>query len=83
MKNRLGFIGIIIHDREKSAEAVNHILHQHAKMFVGRMGIPYREKNVGVITLIVDATTDEIGSLTGKLGEVEGVSVKSALAKAE
>ena len=83
MKNRLGFIGIIIHDREKSAEAVNHILHQHAKMFVGRMGIPYKEKNVGVITLIVDADTDAIGALTGRLGEIEGVSVKSALAKAE
>ncbi len=81
MKNRLGFIGIIIHDRDKSAEKVNHILHQHAKMFVGRMGIPYKEKNVGVITLIVDADTDDIGALTGRLGEIEGVSVKSALVK--
>ncbi|HOD11702.1 MAG TPA: iron-only hydrogenase system regulator [Candidatus Omnitrophota bacterium] len=81
MNNRLGFIGIIIHDREQSAEAVNHILHQHAKMFVGRMGIPYKEKNIGVITLIVDATTDEIGALTGRLGEIKGVSVKSALVK--
>lgn len=81
MSNRLGFIGIIIHDREQSAETVNHILHQHAKMFVGRMGIPYKEKNIGVITLIVDATTDEIGALTGRLGEIKGVSVKSALVK--
>jgi putative iron-only hydrogenase system regulator len=50
-------------------------------MFVGRMGIPYKEKNVGVITLIVDADTDEIGALTGRLGEIKGVSVKSALSK--
>lgn len=83
MKKRLGFIGIIIHDRDKSVEAVNHVLHQHAKMFVGRMGIPYKEKNVGVITLIVDADTDDIGALTGQLGGIEGISVKSALAKAE
>jgi len=81
MENRLGFVGIIIHDRDKSAEAVNHVLHQYAKIFVGRMGVPYKERNVGVITLIVDATTDEIGSLTGKLGEIQGVSVKAALAK--
>jgi putative iron-only hydrogenase system regulator len=81
MKNRLGFIGIIVHDREKSVEKVNHILHQHANMFVGRMGIPYKEKNLGVITLIVDADTNAIGSLTGQLGEIEGVSVKSALSK--
>ncbi|MDD4658355.1 MAG: CopG family transcriptional regulator, partial [Eubacteriales bacterium] len=48
---------------------------------VGRMGIPYRDRHVAVISLIVDGTTDEIGSLTGKLGEVKGVSVKSALTK--
>lgn len=80
-KNRLGFVGIIIHDRDTSAEAVNHVLHQHAKMFVGRMGVPYKERNVGVITLIVDATTDEIGALTGQLGKIKGVSVKSAMSK--
>lgn len=83
MKKRLGFIGIIIHDRQCSAEAVNHILHLHAHMFVGRMGIPYKGKNISIITLIVDATTDEIGSLTGQIGKLSGVSVKSALAKDE
>jgi putative iron-only hydrogenase system regulator len=83
MKKRLGFIGIIIHDRDKTAEAVNHILHQHAKMFVGRMGVPYKDRNLSVITLIVDADTNEIGTLTGQLGEVKGVSVKSALSKDE
>ena len=80
MKKRLGFVGIIIENRKQSAEEVNHILHKHAGMFVGRMGVPYKERNLSVITLIVDANTNEIGSLTGQLGEITGVHVKSALA---
>ena len=48
---------------------------------MARVGLPYRERHCSVITLIVDATTDELGSLTGKLGALEGVSVKSALTK--
>ncbi|MDD3375445.1 MAG: iron-only hydrogenase system regulator [Candidatus Omnitrophica bacterium] len=83
MKKRLGFVGIILENRDESAEKVNHILHQHASMFVGRMGVPYKERALSVITLIVDATTDEIGALTGQLGALEGVSVKSALARPE
>lgn len=81
MKNRLGFIGIIIRDRDKNVEMVNRVLHDNANMILGRMGLPYKEKNIGVITLIVDADTDEIGSLTGRLGQIKGVSVKSALSK--
>lgn len=77
---RLGVIGIVIEDREAVAR-VNQILHEHAGMIVGRMGIPYREKEVSVISLIVDGTTDELGSLTGKLGKVPQVTVKSALTK--
>ncbi len=77
---RLGVIGIVIEDRV-SAERVNHILSEHADMIVGRMGIPYREKEVNVIALIVDGTTDQLGSLTGRLGAVPLVTVKSALTK--
>jgi putative iron-only hydrogenase system regulator len=51
-------------------------------MIIGRMGLPYRERNVSVISLIVDGTTDELGALTGKLGNLPKVTVKSALAKA-
>lgn len=81
MGKRLGFVGIIVEDREKHAAAVNEVLSEHGEMIIARTGLPYREKNCGVITLVVDATTDDIGSLTGKLGTIEGVSVKSALAK--
>ena len=83
MEKRLGFVGIIIENRDKSAEDVNHVLHEHASMFVGRMGVPYKERKLSVMTLIVDANTDEIGALTGQLGAIEGVSVKSALARPE
>ncbi len=80
-KKRVGFVGIVIEDRKKSAVAVNHILTQYGDFIVARVGIPYHEKNVSIITLVVDMSTNEMGALTGKLGVLEGVSVKSALTK--
>lgn len=79
-EKRLGVIGIVIEDRQVVSQ-VNHILHEHAAMIIGRMGLPYRERNVAVISLIVDGTTDELGALTGKLGGIPHVTVKSALTK--
>lgn len=58
---------------------MNEILGEFGELIVGRMGIPYRERNVSVIALIVDGSTDELGALTGKLGSIPGVKVKSAL----
>ncbi len=81
MEKRIGFAGIIIKDRIKQAEKVNRILSEYGGIIAGRMGLPYREKNCSVITLIIDATTDELGGLTGRLGKIEGVSVKSGLSK--
>lgn len=78
---RLGFIGIIIDDREKSAAIVNEILSQHAELILARTGLPNAKGNTSVITLVIDATTDELGLLTGKLGNISGISVKSGLAK--
>ena len=76
---RVSVIGIVVFDREKAAEKVNTLLSQYAHIIVGRMGIPYRERGISVIALIVDATTDELGALTGKLGKINGVKVKSAV----
>ena len=81
MEKRIGFVGIIIKDRLRQAEKVNKILTEYGDIIAGRMGLPYREKNCSVITLIIDATTDELGALTGRLGTVEGISVKSGLGK--
>lgn len=81
MDKRLGFVGIIVEDRKKAAQEVNRLLSEHGDIIVARVGLPYRERKCSVITLIVDATTDELGALTGKLGALSGISVKSALTK--
>ena len=78
---RLGVVGVIIDKSDDNVSIVNEVLSEYSSIIVGRMGIPYRERGCAVITLVVDATNDEIGSLTGKLGNIAGVSVKSALAK--
>ncbi|MDP8267072.1 MAG: iron-only hydrogenase system regulator [Candidatus Aceula meridiana] len=83
MERRLGFVGIIIEDRRKSADKVNHVLSDYGDHIRARVGIPYEEKHCFVITLVVDMNTDELGGLTGKLGTLEGVEVKSALAKSK
>ncbi|MGF7056613.1 TM1266 family iron-only hydrogenase system putative regulator [Brassicibacter mesophilus] len=80
MEKRIGVVGIVVKIIE-NAESVNSVLHDHSSIIVGRMGIPYREKNISVISLIVDGTSDEISAMTGKLGKINGVSVKSALTK--
>ncbi len=82
MEKRLGFVGIIIENRKQAAPAVNDVLTAFGDSIIGRMGIPHVKGDQSVIALIVDASTDQVGSLTGKLGTIEGVSVKSALSKA-
>lgn len=81
MEKRLGFVGIIIEDREENAAAVNDLLGEFGDIVVARMGVPYEKRACSAITLIIDATTDELGILTGKLGNLPGVSVKSMLSK--
>jgi len=81
VEKRLGFVGIIIENRAEAAEKVNHIISDFGSVIVARTGVPYREKEVSVITLIVDTDSDTLGALTGKLGSIEHVSVKSALHK--
>lgn len=80
MEKRIGIIGIVIEDLS-CVESVNAILHEYAGLIVGRMGIPYRERGVSVISMIVDGSNDEISALTGKLGRVVGASVKSMVTK--
>ncbi len=82
MENRsVGVIAIIVKERNTVAHEVNSILTEYGSIILGRVGLPYRERNLNIITLIVDASTDQIGALTGKLGRLEGVTVKSTLAK--
>ncbi|HEU24688.1 MAG: CopG family transcriptional regulator [Mesoaciditoga sp.] len=76
---RLGVVAIVVKNREESYSGVNEILHDYGNIIIGRMGIPYRDRNLSIISVIVDGTTDEIGAMTGKLGKIKDVSVKSML----
>ena len=81
MEKRLGFVGLIIEDRAKNAAPVNELLSEFGDLILARTGVPCPERNCSAITLVVDATTDQLGSLTGKLGRLPGISVKSMLSK--
>ena len=83
METRLGFVGLIIEDREKNAASVNAVLSEFGEIILARMGVPCPERDCFSITLVVRATTDQLGALTGKLGKLSGVSVKSMLSKAK
>ena len=80
MDKRIGIVGIVVEDLS-CAERVNSVLHEYAGLIVARMGIPYRERGVSVISLIVDGSNDDISALTGKLGRIQGASVKSMVTK--
>lgn len=76
----MGIVAITVLNRENYAR-VNEILHQFADVILGRMGLPVKERQISIISVLVDGTTDEIGALTGKLGQIEGVKVKATLLK--
>lgn len=76
METRIALIGVIIEDRE-AVERLNHILHEYGSYIIGRMGIPYRERKVNIISVAVDAPQDVVSALSGKIGKLPGVSVKT------
>lgn len=77
--SRIAVIGIVVQNREETSRKLNEILSTFGNIIVGRMGIPYKEKDVSVMSIIVDGTNDEIGALSGKLGSINGVKAKVAL----
>ena len=78
--NRIALIGIIVEDVNQ-ASAINELLHECGSVIIGRMGIPHRERSLSVISVILDAPGDVINSLSGKLGMLPGVSVKTVCSK--
>ena len=78
--SRIAVIGIIIEDRER-AEQVNELLHQYGECIIGRMGIPYKEKQIHIISVVLDAPADTISALAGRLGRIPGVSSKAIYSK--
>ncbi len=78
---RLGVIAIIVNDQNTAYQPLNTILHDYSSTIIGRLGLPYRERNLSIISLIVEGSTDEIGAMTGRIGQIPNVTVKSAFAK--
>ena len=72
---KIAVIAIMIEDTSVS-DQVNDLLHKYADKIVGRMGIPYREKNVNIISVVMDAQRDDINALSGNLGRISGVRCK-------
>lgn len=77
METRIAVMGIIV-EKMESVELLNSILHDYGEYIVGRMGIPYRKKNVNIVSIAVDAPQDMISAMSGKIGKIDGVSVKTA-----
>ncbi len=80
MEKRIGAVAIIVKDISKASK-INTVMSEHSDVIIGRMGIPRPEKNIQIISLIIEGDTDRIGSLTGKLGRIEGIEVKSVLTR--
>ena len=76
MENRIAAVSILVEGPD-SVETLNAILHDYAPYVLGRLGIPYREKGLSVICLVLDAPMDTINALTGKLGRLPGVNAKA------
>lgn len=76
MDTRIALIGIILESRE-SVDALNHLLTEFSEYIIGRMGIPYREKGIHIISVALDAPNNVISSLSGKLGMLPGISTKT------
>ena len=80
METRLALIGIVVENNE-SAKKINDVPHEYGEYIVGRMGIPYRKRNVSVISIVIDAPSDVISALAGKLGMIPDVNIKTVYSK--
>ena len=77
METKVALIGIIV-ENKKSVPLLNEMLSEYGDYIIGRMGVPYKKKNVNVISIAIDAPQDEINTLSGKIGRLDGVYAKTA-----
>ena len=75
--SRVAVMAIIVEDRD-AADILNNLLHEYGQYIIGRMGIPYRERGVSIVSIAIDAPSDVISALAGKVGGLSGISVKTA-----
>ena len=77
METRVAVMSIIV-EKKETVEQLNAVLHDYGDYIISRMGIPYKEKNINIISIAIDAPQDTISALSGKIGKLDGVSVKTA-----
>lgn len=77
MENRVAVMSLIV-EKPETVEELNRLLHSYGDFIIGRMGLPYRKKNINIISIAMDAPEDVIAALAGKIGNLDGVSVKTA-----
>ena len=77
METRVAVMSIIV-EKSEAVEKLNAFLHDYGEFIIGRMGIPYRQRNINIISIALDAPQNTISTLSGKIGKLEGVSVKTA-----
>ena len=77
MATRVAVMSIIV-EKSETVEEINSLLHSYGQFIIGRMGIPYRKRNINIISIAIDAPQDTISALAGKIGKLDGVSVKTA-----
>ncbi len=80
MEKRIGCIAIIVRNKIHISD-LNSLLTEYSQIILGRLGLPLRDRKINIISLIVEGDTDEIGALTGKIGRLQGIQVKSMLTK--
>ena len=77
METRVAVMGIIVENMD-AVESLNKVLHDFGEYIIGRMGVPYRQKNINIVSIAIDAPQDVISAMTGKIGNIKGISVKTA-----
>ncbi len=80
METRVAILGIIVENNTAICD-VQNLLSEYAEFIIGRMGIPYKQKNVRIISVVLDAPVDTINALTGKIGKIQGISAKTVYSK--
>ncbi len=78
--NRIAMIAIVV-EKPESTHELNEVLHSYAPYIIGRMGVPYHKRNIALISIAIDAPSEVISALTGKLGNIDGLNVKTAYSK--
>ena len=80
MQERVAIIAILVTNKD-SVGKINDILHEYADYIIGRLGLPYRQKNVNIISIVLDAPQDKVSALSGKIGKLEGVTSQTLFSK--